>query len=141
DRRRRDGLRREGQRLTSPHVAERGGNVGAVGRNERSAYAVVRLSALDVRLHDVVASRLAALDRRMNVVDRRFLDLEFGMRRPGHHPGEQNGLDDCTKRISVFGSHGRILRLRQSTAAAAAETRSLRRGAAAVPYPAPTRNR
>ena len=59
------------------HVADRGRDVGAVGGDERRADAVVRLRALDVRLHNSDAGGLTVLDRRLDAVDRRFLDREL----------------------------------------------------------------
>ena len=77
-----DGLSRERDRRATENSAGRGLDRLAVGRHERGARAVVRLDAVDVRLHHALAGDLAVLDRLVRAGDRRFLDAERRRPRP-----------------------------------------------------------
>ena len=54
------------------------------------AGAVVRLDAVEIELHDPRRCQLAAHDRRLNLVNRRFFDPEFRGLRRGQRRGEQD---------------------------------------------------
>ena len=79
----RHGVRRKLERRTGANGARRGRNRRAVLRHKRGAHAVVGSGAFDIRLHDVVARGLTALNRAMHIADAGFFDAECPALRRG----------------------------------------------------------
>jgi hypothetical protein len=91
------GVGREFQRRAGTHDAASRVDLRAVFGDQLGAHAVVGAGALDVTLHDFLASGLAGLDGALNVFDGGFFELEAAGQRGGE--GEQSGDADCPRAI------------------------------------------